>query len=158
MTPSFSKVAGDGDDGQRRVKVGVGVEQQQTLCAAVEQELGVVLDQLRLVIVAGGEVEEVLLQEVALDALHDDGEVAFAVLGDHDADRVAAGLVQVQSEVAGPVVELAGCFVDAAAGLGGEVLGQRRVVQNEGDSGLGDAEVRGEILQAGSFFRWVRSL
>ena len=67
--------------------------------------------------------EKVFLQKIALDPFHDDGEVTFAVFGDDDADGITAGFVEIDREVARPVVELAGRFMHTAAGFGGEVLG-----------------------------------
>src|ERR1700679_175534 len=102
---------------------------------------------------AGGEIDEVLPQEIELDAFHDDGEVSLAVFGDDDTYGIATALVEIQGEVAGAVVELAGGFADAQAGFRGEVFGQWGIVEDKGDRRLGDAQIGGEILEAGALSR-----
>ena len=81
-------MSGDADDRNRDFVVKLRVDCQKTVDGAVHQEVGVLFDEVGTSEMADGEVEESLLHKVLLDTEHDAGEVAFAELGDDDADGV----------------------------------------------------------------------
>ena len=71
-------VGGDGDGGDGDLLAEVGVDEEQAVDGAIEEELRVLLDEIGAAEMADGEVEVAGLEEVLLDAEHEAGEVAFA--------------------------------------------------------------------------------
>ena len=144
-------VAGDEHGGQRERVGEVGVDGEDAVDAARAEELGIGLDEVGLVAVVDGEVEVALLHEEVADAAEDLGVVAFAELGEEDADGLHALALEGAGDHAGLVVELGGGGADAlAGGLGDGAAGG--VVEDEGDGGGAEAEVLGQELEVGT--RW----
>ena len=130
-------VGRDGDDGNGDCNVvGRGVEEQKAIDGALDQHARVFFDEVALPVVAGGEVEVMGGGELLDDAAHDAGKVTFAEVGGEDADAHGAALAQGTGEVVGAVIEPGGCFNDPIAGLLGDGLGGRGVIQDQGDRGL----------------------
>ena len=125
-------VSGDGDHGNWDVDViRGGVENQKAIDGAFHQHARVLLDELALPVMAGGEVEVVGRREFLNYATHHAREVAFAQIGGEDADAHGAALTQRAGKVVGAVVEALGGFDDALAGFFGDGLGRGRTVENE---------------------------
>ena len=134
----FSRaVGGDGDDRNRDLDVvGGGVQQQKAIDGALDQHARILLNELALPVVAGGEVEVVGAGQLLDDAAHHAGKVALAQVGRQHAHAHGAALAQGAGEVVGPVVEPLGCFGDPVAGFLGDGLGGGRVIEDQGDRGL----------------------
>ena len=144
-------VGGDADDGDGDLGAELGVDEQEAVDGAVHEEFGILLDEVGPAEMADGEVEEAFLEEVLLDAEHDAGEVAFAELGNDDADGIGeAGAQHARVEV-GTVLKLFGGGEDALLGGGRDGLGDGGVIEDDGDGSGREVEVLGEDLESDGF-------
>jgi hypothetical protein len=152
-------VAGDGDGGERRWRLEVGVDGEDAVDSAGAQERGVGFDEVFAVAVVDGEVEVVLAHEQVSDAGEDLGVVAFTELGEKDSDGLHALALEVSGDHGGLVIEFfGGGFNAGACGLGYGSAGS--VVEDEGDGGGAEAEIFGERLEGDVDWSswWVRRL
>jgi len=143
----------DGGDGDLLAKV--GVDEEEAVDGAIEEELRVLLDEIGAAEVADGEVEVAGLEEVLLDAEHEAGKVAFAELRNYDSYGVGEPGAEHARVDVGAVLKLLGGVDDALTGFGRDGLGDRRVVEDDGDGGRGEVEILGENLECdGSTCVW----
>ena len=140
-------VAGDGDDGGIDLLIERGVDEEVAVDRALGEQARVLVEEVGFALVADDEVQVSGLHEVLFDAVHEHGEVAFAELGDHDADGEGLSGAERAGDLVGPVVEPPGGFEDALPGGGGDGRGAGGVVHDERDGGGREAEVLGEDLQ-----------
>ena len=138
-------VSGDGDHRHRHLNlVGGRVEQQKAIHGALHQHARVLFNQFALPVVAGGEVEVVRCGQLLHHAAHDAGKVALAQVGRQHAYAHGLALPQRAGKVVGPVVEALGGLDDPVAGLLGNGLGGRGVVQDQRNGGLRELQVLGK--------------
>ncbi len=98
-------VAGDGDGGDGAAVWEEGVDGDDGLDRALEQEALAAVDHLWAVVVADEEVEVAGVEQRLFDTGEHEGCVAFADFGDEDADGLAAAIAKGAREEIGSVVE-----------------------------------------------------
>ena len=83
----------------------------------------------------GEDREERRLVESVFDAAQHECAVRVGHVENHDADSMAAAAAQRARKQVGTIAEMLGGFVDASFGGIGNVTGERRVVEDDGDGG-----------------------
>jgi len=84
------------------------------------------------------------------DALQDEGAEWIGDVGHHDADGVAATAAEGTGGSVGTVAEPAGDGANALFGAGGDIAGERRLVEHDGDGGGGEAAGAGYVQDGGA--------
>src|SRR5271155_1008514 len=84
-----------------------GIHGDQAVDGATQKKLRILVDQIRLVTMAGDEVEISFLQKMVFDSAHDHGGVTFAHFRDNYADDETAAGSQGPGKKVGAVVEFA---------------------------------------------------
>src|SRR5258708_32031383 len=110
-------------------------EDDQAFDAAVEQHFQIALEAAALVVHIGEDGEERRLVESVFDAAQHECAVRVGHVENHDADSVAAAAAQRAGKQVRTIPEVLGGFVDASFGGVGNVAGERRVVQDDGNGG-----------------------
>ena len=123
------------------------VEQEKAIDGAFDEHAGVLFQQVRTPVVAGGEVEVAGAGQFFDDAAHDPGKVAFAEIWSENAHAHTAALAQRAGEVVRAVVQLLCSVEDALAGLLGDGFCRGRIVQNQRDRRLGELQMLSQHLQ-----------
>src|SRR5713101_970790 len=83
-----------------------GIDCNHSIHVAVQEHLGVLVDQVWPVAMTGYEVEISCLQEIVLDSAQHRGGIALADFWDDDADGEAAARAQRPCEEIRPIVQL----------------------------------------------------
>ena len=141
-------VPGDGDGGRLEPVFEYGVNDDEALDAAVEQQPRVLLNEVRLAPVADGEVEVALFEQQLLGAGEHLRGVVVVEVGHQHADGEGLPLAQRARVKAGPVIELGRGHGDAVARLLGNGAHARRVVEHQRDGGRRQVEVLTQRAQA----------
>ena len=136
------------DGGERGRCVEMGVDGQDAVDAPGAQKVGIGRDQVLAMAVMDGEIEVVLAYEKVAYAGEHLGVVAFAKLGEKDADRLHALALEGAGDHAGLVVEFCGGGLDAVTrrfwnGAAGGI------VEDVGDGGRTEVKVLGQHFEAG---------
>jgi hypothetical protein len=110
-------VGGDADGRKWDFFAEVGVDEEKAVDGAVDEELGILLNEIGAAEVTDGEVEVAGLEEELLDAEHEAGKVAFAKFGHDDANGVGEAGAEHPGVDVGAVLEFFGSVDDALAGV-----------------------------------------
>lgn len=137
-------VSGNGEDGDGEVVTPGSVDGDQSIDEAAHEELGIFLDEIGAVVVAGDQIEIALFQKMVFDAAHDEGGVTFADLGDEDSDGETALGAGVAGGETGTVIEFAGGGENAFLGGAGDGVGDAGAVEDQRNGGWGQPEMVGK--------------
>src|SRR6185312_14798621 len=151
-------VARNCDDGNGERVVEDGVNGDDAFDSAGDEHGGILTEQIGAVAVTYDEVEEAGEEKDFFNAAKDGGGVAFADFRNNDADGFAVLAAQAAGEAIGLIVHAGGGGADALLGLGGYAIDSCGVVEDPGNGGGGQAEVAGQLLQAGLFKRARRGI
>lgn len=125
------EMGGDPYGRQRDLLAQLRIDQQQTIDGTADQQVRILLDEVRVTEMADSEVEIAGLEEILFNTGHKSGEVAFAELGYDDTDRIGKPRSQHASVHVGPVVKLFRGIEDALTRLRRYGLSHRRVVKDD---------------------------
>src|SRR6266436_4611096 len=108
-------------------------ENDQAFDAAVEQHFQIALEAAALVVHVGEDGEERRLVQSVFNTAQHERAVRVGHVENHDANGMAAAAAQRARKQVGTVAEVLCGFVDASFGGVGNVTGERRVVQDDGN-------------------------
>ncbi len=154
LTESVSQFAPDHDGGDVAFfEIGEDVDvhekpvgqDDEGFDAAVEQHFQIALEAAAFVVNVGENGKVGRLVKRIFDAAENQGAVGIGHVEDHDADGVAALAAQGAGKKVGTIAQFLGSAFDAFLGGGGNVAGQRSVVENDGDGGRGEAALLGDV-------------
>src|SRR6266852_3926277 len=120
-------------------------EDDQAFDAAVEQHFQIALEAAALVVHISEDGKIRRLVKSVFDAAQHERAVRVGHVENHDSDGVTAPAAQRARKQVGTVAEMLGGFVDASFGGVGNVAGERRVVQDDGNGGGGKSAALGDI-------------
>src|SRR5208283_4743789 len=110
-------------------------QNDQPLDAAVQQHFEIAFETAALVVYIRKNGKERRLVKSVLDATQHERAVRVGHVENHDADGLAAPAAQRARKQVGTVAEMRGGALDALFRDVGNVAGQRRVVQDDGNGG-----------------------
>ena len=109
-------VPGDGEHRHRQVVMPGRVHGDESIDEAAQQQLGIFLDQIGTVMVAGDEIEITFFQKMLFNAAHHQRGVAFADLRNQHSDCEAALCASPAGGKTWPVIQIAGSGKDTFLG------------------------------------------
>jgi hypothetical protein len=140
-------VRGDSDGWKRNALAEIGVDEKEAIDGAADEKVRIFFDEIGMAEMTDGEVEITGLQEIFFNTEHESGEVAFAELGDDDADGVGEAGSEHAGVHIGPVLKFFGGVENALASLWRDGLGDGRVIEDDGDGGRREIEILSEDLE-----------
>ena len=114
------------------------------------QDVRILPQQLRVVMVDNGHEEVLVLAESGFDAADHHAAVGIADFRGDDADRECALLAQRTGEEVRVIIEFARRGDNAVLGVLGNGFRVGRIVQDRGNRALGQSQVFGQFLEGGS--------
>src|SRR5580704_2302464 len=120
-------------------------EDDQGFDTAVEQHFQIALEAAAFVVDVGENGKIGRLVKRIFDATKNQSAVGIGHVEDHNADGVAALAAEGAGKEVGTVAEFLSSAFDAFFGAGGNVAGQRSIIENDGDSSGGEPALFGDI-------------
>jgi len=146
-------VGGDADDRKGNALGQLRIDEQEAVDGAADEEVRIFLEKIWTAEMTDSEVEVAGLQKIFFDSQHEAGEVAFAELGNDDANGIGEPGAKHAGVHVGTILKLLGRIEDALAGHRGDGFSHRGVVEDDGDGRRGEVKILSEDLEGDGFAR-----
>ena len=143
--------------GSRGTLADGGVDGDESLRSAALQDVGILAQQLRIVMMHDRHEEVLALAESGFNAADHHAAVGIADFGADHSHGESALLAQRAGKEIGVIIEFLGGRDDAVLGVLRNGFGVRGIIQDCGDRTLGQSQVFSQFLECGSCRGWVVS-